>query len=84
MWICRWVQFVSENEKPYGSTSGKIKILEKSWMYLMVDFITKLPLVAGENAILVVCHRLSKITCFVAITEEISAERLARLFRDNV
>ena len=53
-------------------------------MYLMVDFITKLPLVAGENAILVVCHRLSKITCFVAITEEISAERLARLFRDNV
>jgi len=50
----------------------------------MVDFITKLPLVAGKNVILVVCDRLSKITHFVATTEGTSAESLARLFRDNV
>ena len=34
--------------------------------------------------ILVVCDRLSKITYFVATTEETSAEGLARLFRDNI
>jgi len=50
----------------------------------MVDFITKLLLVAGKDAILVVCNRLSKMTYFVAITEETSAKGLARLFRDNI
>jgi len=49
-----------------------------------VDFITKLPVVAGKDAILVVCDRLSKMTHFVATTEGTSAEGLARLFRDNV
>jgi len=50
----------------------------------MVDFITKLPIVAGKDVILVVCDRLSKITHFVAMTEGTSAEGLVRLFRDNV
>ena len=49
-------------------------------MHLIVDFITKLPMVAGKNAILVVCDRLSKMTHFVATTEETSAKGLARLF----
>jgi len=40
--------------------------------------------VAGKNAILVVCNRLSKMTYFVATMEETSVEELARLFRDNV
>jgi len=50
----------------------------------MVDFITKLPIVAGKDTILVVYDRLSKMTYFVATTEGTSAEGLARLFRDNV
>ena len=50
----------------------------------MVDFITKLPVVAGKDAILVVCDRLSKMTYFVVTTEETSAEGLARLFWDNM
>jgi len=49
----------------------------------MVDFITKLPLVARKDVILVVCNKLSK-THFVATTEETSVEELARLFRDNM
>jgi len=49
----------------------------------MVDFITKLLLVAGKDVILVVCDRLSKITHFVATTEGISVKGLARSFRDN-
>ena len=50
----------------------------------MVDFITKLPIVAGKDAILVVCNQLSKMTHFVTTTEGTSAEGLAKLFRDNV
>jgi len=43
----------------------------------MVDFIMKLPLVAGKDAILVVCNRLSKITHFMATIERTLAEGLA-------
>jgi len=53
-------------------------------MYLVVNFITKLLLVVGKNVILVVCNKLSEITYFVVTTKETSAERLARLFKDNV
>ena len=41
-------------------------------------------MVAGKDAILVVCNRLSKITHFVATIEGTLVEGLARLFRDNV
>ena len=65
----------------------KLKLGEvpgKLWMHLMVDFITKLPVVAEKDAILVVCDWLSKITHFVTTTERTLAEGLVRLFRDNV
>ena len=67
--------------------AGKLKLSEvpkRPWLHLMVDFITKLPVVAGKDAILVVCDQLSKMTHFVATTKGTSAERLARLFQDNV
>ena len=44
------------------------------------EFITSLPLVAGKDAILVVCDKLSKITYFVAMTEGTLVEELVRLF----
>ena len=50
----------------------------------MVDFITKLLIVAEKDTILVVCDQLSKMTYFVATTEGTLVEDLARLFRDNV
>jgi len=67
--------------------AGKLKLSEvpqKTWSHLTVDFITKLPVVAGKDAILVVCDRLSKMTHFVATTEGTLAKGLARLLRDNV
>jgi len=62
---------------------GKLKLSEvpeKPWTHLTVDFITKLLVVAGKDAILVVCDQLSKMIHFVTTTEETSAEGLARLF----
>ena len=67
--------------------AGKLKlgeVPEKLWTHISVNFIMKLPIVAGKDVILVVCDRLSKITHFVATTEGTTAEGLARLFRDNV
>ena len=67
--------------------AGKLKLSkvpEKPWTYLTVDFITKLSVVARKDMILVVCNRLSKMTHFVATTKRMSAEGLARLFRDNM
>jgi len=67
--------------------AGNLKLSEvpeKPWTHLTVNFITKLPVVAGKDAILVVCDRLFKMIHFVVTTKGISAEGLTRLFRDNV
>ena len=67
--------------------AGKLKlgeVLEKLWIHILVDFITKLPIAAEKDAILVVCDRLSKMMHFVATMEGTMAEGLARLFRDNM
>jgi len=44
----------------------------------------KLPVSSDYDSILVVCDRFLKILHFVAMTEKITAEGLANLFRDNV
>jgi len=59
-------------------------ILEKPWTHISTDFITKLPLAQGYDAILVVVDRLTKMVHFIPTTEKTTAEGLARLFRDNV
>jgi len=59
-------------------------IPKKPWSHILADFITKLPLAQGYNAILVVCNCFSKIVHFIATTEKTSAEGLAKLFRDHV
>jgi len=50
----------------------------------LADFITKLPLAQGYNAILVVSNYFSKIAHFIATTEKTSAEGLAKLFWDHI
>jgi len=59
-------------------------IPEKPWAYILVDFIIKLPLAQGYDSILVVVDQLTKMVHFIPTTEKMSAEGLAKLFRDNV
>ena len=59
-------------------------IPEKPWNHISADFITKLPLAQGYDAILVVCNHFSKIVYFIATTEKTLAEGLAKLFQDHV
>ena len=59
-------------------------IPEKPWTHILADFITKLPLAQRYDSILVVVDRLTKMVHFISTTEKMSAEGLARLFKDNV
>ena len=59
-------------------------ILEKLWSHILADFITKLLLAQGYDIILVVCDRFSKMAYFIVTIEKMSAEGLARLFRDHI
>ena len=60
------------------------EVPERPWMYLTVDFITKLLVVAKKDVILVVCDRLFKMAYFVTITKVMLVEGLVRLFRNNM
>ena len=51
---------------------------------MIVDFITKLPIVAEKNIALVMYNRLSKMVYFVVTTKRTLEEELARLFRDSM
>ena len=67
--------------------AGKLrsnKVLERPWQHILVDFITKLPVSKGYDSILAVCDRFLKMFHFVAMTEKMTVEGLAKLFRDNV
>ena len=59
-------------------------IPEKAWLHISADFITKLPLAQGYDAILVIVDRFTKMGHFIPTTEKTSAEGLAHLFRDNI
>jgi len=73
----------NHTEQPAGKLMPN-SILEKPWTHILADFITKLPLAQGYDSILVVVDRLTKMVHFIPTTEKMSAEELARLFRDNM
>jgi len=76
-------RYKNRSEAPAGKLMPNA-ILEKPWSHISADFITKLSLAQGYDAILVVYDRFSKMAHFIATTEKTSAEGLAKLFRDHV
>ena len=81
---CDMYQIIKNKMKILAEKLKLSEVLEKPQTHLIVDFITKLLLVARKDAILVVYNRLFKMTHFVATTEEISAKGLVQLFKDNI
>ncbi|GJY82625.1 putative reverse transcriptase domain-containing protein, partial [Tanacetum coccineum] len=58
---------------------------EWKWESITMDFITKLPRIRnGHDAIWVVIDRLTKSAHFLAIREDYSTEKLARLYTDKI
>ena len=72
-------RYKNQSEAPAGKLMPNA-ILEKLWSHILTDFITKLPLAQGYDAILVVCDHFSKMVHFIATTEKTSAEGLTKLF----
>jgi len=75
------------NKNRMQPPAGKLmpnSIPEKVWLHISADFITKLPLAQGYDAILVIVDRFTKMGHFIPTTEKTSAEGLAHLFRDNI
>jgi hypothetical protein len=74
----------SSNQKP-GGLLQPLRIPERPWQSVSMDFITKLPRTKrGHDAILVVVDRLTKMTHFVPCRTDIDAVETARLFIDNI
>jgi len=86
-WYVEGYDACQRNKNQMQPPAGKLipnLIPEKAWSYISADFIIKLPLAQGYDAILVVVDRFTKIGHFIPTTERTSTEELARLFRDNV
>jgi len=57
------------------------EVPEKPWMHIMVDFITKLLLAQGYDAILVVYNWLIKIAYFILTNRKDLGRRTHKIFQ---
>nr|GEX74041.1 putative reverse transcriptase domain-containing protein [Tanacetum cinerariifolium] len=74
----------AEHQRPFGLLQQP-EIPEWKWEKITMDFITNLPRTrSGHDAIWVVVDRLTKSSCFLAIREDYSTEKLARLYTDEI
>ncbi|GJT16644.1 reverse transcriptase domain-containing protein [Tanacetum coccineum] len=74
----------AEHQRPSGLLQQP-EIPEWKWENITMDFITKLPRIRnGHDAIWVVVDRLTKSAHFLAIREDYSTEKLARLYTDEI
>jgi len=76
-------RYKNRSEAPAGKLMPNT-IPEEPWSHISADFITKLPLAQGYDAILVICDWFSKMAHFIATMEKTLAEGLAKLFQDHV
>jgi len=72
-------RYKNQSKAPAGKLMPNA-IPEKPWSHISADFITKLPLAQEYDTILVVYDCFSKRAHFIATTERMSAEGLAKLF----
>lgn len=69
--------------RPYGLLRP-LDIPEGPWQSVTMDFITALPMSKGNDSVLVVVDRYSKMAHFVPCRKSINAEETARLLLDQV
>ncbi|KAL6319864.1 hypothetical protein AAG906_036934 [Vitis piasezkii] len=61
-----------------------LRIPERPWQCLSIDFITGCPKVQGYRSILVVVDRFSKYAMFILVPHECAAKEVGRLFFNDV
>ncbi|GKF97723.1 putative reverse transcriptase domain-containing protein, partial [Tanacetum coccineum] len=71
----------AEHQRP----SGLLEQPEWKWDKITMDFITKLPkMKSGHDTIWVIVDKLTKSAHFLAMREDYSTERLAKLYIDKI
>ncbi|GJT06922.1 putative reverse transcriptase domain-containing protein [Tanacetum coccineum] len=74
----------AEHQRPSGLLQQP-EIPEWKWDKITIDFITKLPRSKnGHDTIWVIVDRLTKLAHFLAIREDYSTKRLARIYIDEI
>ncbi|GKA41415.1 putative reverse transcriptase domain-containing protein [Tanacetum coccineum] len=74
----------AEHQRPSGLLQQP-EIPEWKWDKITMDFITKLPNTkSGHDTIWVIVDRLTKLAHFLAMREEYSTKRLAKLYIDEI
>ncbi|GJX66679.1 putative reverse transcriptase domain-containing protein [Tanacetum coccineum] len=74
----------ADHQRPSGLLQQP-EIPEWKWEKIAMDFITKLPRSSsGHDAIWVIVDRMTKSAYFLAIREDYSMEKLARLYIDEI
>ena len=76
------------NRKPTHKTYGELQSLpvpKDIWTSLSMDFITGLPMTSrGNDSIMVVVDRMSKMVHLIATTTTVTAVQVAQLYQDRV
>ena len=76
------------NRKPTHKTYGELQSLpvpRDTWISLSMDFVTGLPTTSrGNNSIMVVVDRMSKMVHLLATTQTVTAAQVAQLYQDRI
>ena len=76
------------NRKPTHKTYGELQSLpvpKDTWTSLSMDFITGLPTtVRGNNSIMVVVDRMSKMVHLIAMNNNVTASQVAQFYQDRI
>ena len=80
--VCQQVK--AEHQKPHG-TFQPLPILEWKWEHITIDFVVGLPRTRIDyDAIWVIVDWLTKSTHFLAIRNNFSLDRLAKLYINEI
>lgn len=69
---------------PYPGLLQPLQIPSQAWESVSIDFIEQLPKSEGKDTVLVVVDRFTKFAHFIALSHPFTAEKVAKLFLENV
>ncbi|GJP65789.1 hypothetical protein CLOP_g22646 [Closterium sp. NIES-67] len=82
---CTACQIMKSSHQRAARLLQPLDLPERPWQHITMDYVTGLPAgPSGNDAILVVVNRLTKMAHFIACQQTITAEQTAQLFIANV
>ena len=74
----------SSNQLPMGLLQS-LPIPERRWQQITMDFIVQLPMTKnGNDSIIVIVDKLSKMACYIPTTVNVTAQQVAKLVFENI